>query len=290
MARKRPKSMSLRWSAWLLLWLSWLTRVEAQTVAAEPTAPALPEAPAPVTPQATSTPVVPELADPPGYAELIDAAIREHELSHFQEARELLLKAHALFPNARTLRGLGKVEYELRNYGHAVTHLERALASPVRALDPRLRAEVEELLLRARAYVGEVHVAVEPSTASVIVDGVTVASGPQASFSLMVGDHLIEFHAAGHFPERRSVRIKGGEQTNIQVVLNAPNEGSERTAATGTKKQDTSKQAVTRKRWLAWTLSIAAVATTGLVLGLALRDDDPERSAGGSSGVVLRNP
>ncbi|MFT3925660.1 MAG: PEGA domain-containing protein [Myxococcales bacterium] len=271
--------------------LELVSRVQAQTGDAA--------APSNVVTGVPAAPVVnpPAFEEPPGYAELIDAAIREHELTHFQEARELLLKAHAMFPNARTLRGLGKVEYELRNYGHAVSHLENALASPVRPLDARLRAEVEELLARARAYVGEVHVAVKPSSASVIVDGVTVASGPQAVFSLVVGDHLIEFQAAGHFPERRAVRVKGGEQTNIQVVLNAPladkEPASPEKAAPSqpsSAPHDDEARTRTRRRWLAWTLSAVAVTGAALAIGFAFRDDSTGRADGGTSGVVLRNP
>ncbi len=298
-----PRALNLRWAVLFVVLLAsgticfdlLIPVARAQVV--EPSAPAAPSAPAgevPATAPAPKLSLVPSapstLGEPPDYAALVDAAIREHELSHYQEARELLLKAHALFPNARTLRGLGKVEYELRNYGQAVNHLERALASPVRPLDPRLRMEVQELLGRARAYVGEVHVAVEPSSASVIVDGVTVASGPQASFSLMVGDHLIEFHAAGHFPERRAVHIKGGEETKIQVVLNAPPAVTGESAqALGDHKSDAALVSK-RKSWLVWTLSVAAVAGTAVALGFALRADGAERADGGTSGVVLRNP
>jgi len=91
-------------------------------------------------------------------------------------------------------------------------------------------------------------------------------------------------------PERRTVRIKGGEQTNVEVVLlNAPH------AAAGSGLQEREqrphdRQTIRRKRWRTFSLSVAAVAATGLVLGFTLRDDQPERAAGGSSGVVLRSP
>jgi hypothetical protein len=239
----------------------------------EPPAPT-PSAP-PVAPTATPLEV-----EPPGYAQAIDAAVREHELGHFQEARELLRRAHGLFPNARTLRGLGKVEYELRNYGDAVQYLEQALVSPVKPLDARLRADVEQVLGRARAYVGEVHVNVDPGSASVIVDGITVASGPQASFSLLVGDHVIEFRADGRMSERRSVRVKGGEQTNIQVVLSPPldltprnvaRQASSSAPAPGAPPKD---RPVYKNPWL-WTgLAIVAAGAATAVAVLATRDQE----------------
>lgn len=235
-------------------------------------------------------------AEPAGYGEAIDAAVREHELGHFVEARELLLRAHKLYPNARTLRGLGKVEYELRNYGHAVEYLQRALASPERPLDARLRADVEEVLARARAYVGEVHVNVDPGTASVIVDGITVASGPEASLRLLVGDHVIEFRADGRLPERRAVRVNGGEEMQIQVVLSPPQDLSVRGTPERTLVLRTPEQApredrpVYKNPWL-WTGVgiVVAGAVTAIAIAATRDRDTLAEPFASSSGVVLEN-
>src|SRR4051794_4488041 len=70
--------------------------------------------------------------EPAQYGATIDQALKEHERGNFVEARELLRVAHKAFPNARTLRGLGKVEFELRNYGDSVAYLRQALESQVR--------------------------------------------------------------------------------------------------------------------------------------------------------------
>ena len=129
---------------------------------------------------------------PPGYSEAISQALRELEATNYPEAREEFQRAHALFPNARTLRGLGLVEFELRNYGESVRRLEEALASTVKPLDDKLRAETDALLARARRYLGEVHVDVEPSVATVIVDGTRVELGPENSMLLEVGEHTVE--------------------------------------------------------------------------------------------------
>ena len=162
-----------------------------------------------------------EATDQPSdeYRAAVHEAVVDHAASRFMEARAQFLRAHELYPNARTLRGLGMVEFELRNYGESVRYLEAALACPVRALDPELAEETQLLLSRARAYVGEVHVALEPATATVIIDGVTAATGPKASFLLLVGDHLLEFRAQGLPAERRTVSIRSGERTTLQVVL-----------------------------------------------------------------------
>jgi hypothetical protein len=65
-------------------------------------------------------------------------------------AREELRRAHAIFPNARTLRGLGMVEFELRSYVQSVQLLEQALAASVKPLDGKLRTDTEALLARAQ--------------------------------------------------------------------------------------------------------------------------------------------
>jgi hypothetical protein len=80
-------------------------------------------------PSATS-----ERVDPAGYAALIDEALAEHQALNFEEARTLFAKAHAIFPNARTLRGMGMMEFELRDYAAGAEQLEQALASQVRPL------------------------------------------------------------------------------------------------------------------------------------------------------------
>ncbi|MET0340172.1 MAG: hypothetical protein ABW252_04190 [Polyangiales bacterium] len=223
------------------------------------------------------------------YDRTIDRALDEHERGHFQEAREHFRRAHELMPSARTLRGLGKVEFELRNYGEAVQRLSAALASDVKPLGPDLREEVEHLLERARAYVGEVHVAVQPHTASVSVDGVTVASGPTAALALLVGDHILEFRASGRLPERRHIHVRGGEQVTVQVVLAAPELHAAAPASFAGERRPSATPAY--KKWWVWTLT--GVALAGVATGIAVaatRDDPTPRRSATTSGITLRNP
>ncbi len=227
--------------------------------------------------------------DVQAYERAIDRALDEHERGHFQEAREHFRRAHELAPSARTWRGLGKVEFELRNYGEAVQCLTAALASDVKPLSSELRDEVTRLLERARAYVGEVHVDVQPGTATVSVDGVTVASGPTAALALLVGDHILEFRASGRLPERRHIHVRGGEQVSVQVVLSAPElPGASPLARTS--EQRPSEPRLYQKWWV-WTLTGVVVA--GVATGVAVaasRADQAPRHSSTTSGVSLRNP
>ncbi|MFT3924830.1 MAG: tetratricopeptide repeat protein [Myxococcales bacterium] len=236
-------------------------------------------------------------ADAPGsvYSRAIDAALMEYERGNFEEAREHLRAAHEAYPNARTYRGLGKAEFELRNYGESVKMLEAALTSQVKPLDATLRAEVEAILARARAYVGEVHVNVEPGTATVSVDGVLMASGPDAALALVVGDHVLEFRASGHLPERRAIRVKGGESMTVRVVLPSPNDsgdGHQTIVALQPQASPLVDTATRKRRWV-WA-SVGTLLVGGIVTGAVLAARSGHRGngdvSGGTTGVVIENP
>ncbi len=105
-------------------------------------------------------------SEPAAYGQAIDEAVAAYDAGDFERARERFAEAHAVFANARTLRGLGKAEFELRNYGQSLAYLQASLASDQKPLDDRLREEVSALVQRARACVVEVHVLVEPDNAA----------------------------------------------------------------------------------------------------------------------------
>lgn len=241
--------------------------------------------------QAAPGPAAQEAASPPGYLEAVGAALTEHERGSYQEARAHFQRAHALHPNARTLRGLGKVEFELRNYGEAVRHLEQALSASVRPLDGDLRIETEKLLKRARLYVGEVHVDFVPPHATVLVDGVLAARGPKTTLSLSVGDHVLEFRAQGRLSERRSITIRGGERSVIEVVLPAVpvEQVAEQPAPLAPSSHD--DRTPLRKKWWLWTAVgvVAAGAAAGIAVA-ARPDAQRPQVSGGSSNTVLGNP
>ncbi|MET0284800.1 MAG: tetratricopeptide repeat protein [Polyangiales bacterium] len=222
----------------------------------------------------------------PEYDRAIDAAIDEHERGNYAEAREHFREAHELYPNARTLRGLGKVEFELRNYGEAVRFLSEALESRERPLAEPLRVEVEHLLERASAYVGEVHVQVQPGSATVIVDGVTVANGPQAELNLLVGDHLLEFRALGRLPERRQISVRGREQLAVHVTLSAVE--AERASPPPPQAPRSDAPPLLKRPWL-WVGTAVAAAGVTLAVIFATRDRT-EGASGGTSGLVLGSP
>jgi hypothetical protein len=153
------------------------------------------------------------------YRRLIEQALSEYRLRNFEEARALFARAHARYPNARTLRGMALVEFELRNYVESAEYFRRALASNVRPLEGALRTETETLLSRTETFIGRVALTIEPAGAALRVDGVPLDRPVSGVLALRVGDHVIEAQAAGYASERREIRLVGRDELAVRIVL-----------------------------------------------------------------------
>jgi hypothetical protein len=157
--------------------------------------------------------------EPTAYRSTVREALSEYHAKNFQEARRLFEDAHRLYPNARTLRGLGMTAYELRSYRESVSFLKSALEAQAKPLEGNLRIETEKLLSRAERFVGKLTIQVTPADANVMIDNDPVVLGPEPVV-LEIGDHTFEFHAEGYLPESRSLYVKGRENETWTVVLN----------------------------------------------------------------------
>lgn len=218
-----------------------------------------------------------QAAEPAAYRAAVDLAVAEYELNNFAEARGQFQKAHAIYPNARSLRGLGMTEFELRNYGDAILHLEHALASTVKALTGTLRELTEALLAKARGYVARLQLTLDPHAATLVVDGAEVSLGADDVLLLDVGDHVLELRAPGRLTEKRPIKVTGGEQQTLRIVLRRAGEAKTR-------------------RWYKspWLWSAVGVVAAGAVTGAALaskgRDGSAMNPEGGTTGVSLTGP
>lgn len=225
--------------------------------------------------------------EPPEYRNTVREALSEYHAKNFPEARALFAEAHAQFPNARTLRGLGMTAFELRSYHESIAYLTEALASQVKPLDGSLRTETERLLARAERFVGKLSLTVVPPDAHVLLDGSPMARVDGAPLVLEVGEHTLEFQADGYHTESRSLYVKGRETETWNVVLNAipqpapvvsvppPAEVARRAEEpTGPRFVDVSTPQNTEKRplyknpWL-WT-GVASAVVIGAVVGVLL--------------------
>jgi tetratricopeptide (TPR) repeat protein len=231
--------------------------------------------------------------DPPGYADAVKQGLTELEAGNYPEAREEFLRAHELFPNARTLRGLGMVEFELRNYAECVRRLEAALASEVKPLDANLRMETEALLERARRYLGELVLEVDPDTARVVIDGNAIEPAQRQRLLLEVGNHALEVHAPGYLSDKRSIRIQGSIKTELRVNLELPpaEEPTPLAAAAPlapTSAPQRSERTPVYKKWWLWTVVgvvAAAGATTAALLLTRDKGGDETRPVTGSNAM-----
>jgi hypothetical protein len=218
--------------------------------------------------------------EPAEYRARIDEALREFSVQNYEEARSLFLQAHALMPGARTLRALGLCEYELRNYGETIKYLEGALASKVKPLTPALRSETEQMIARARNFVGRVAIEMRPERAQLMVDGVKVDG--REPLWLAMGEHTLEVSAPSFVSEKRKLSVKGGEDKKMSVIL-APADGERRADTEPGKPQ----KRWYKSPWLWGTLGVVALgagaATTAIVL---TRDKEPHTN-GGTTGAIL---
>lgn len=157
--------------------------------------------------------------EPAGYLKLIEAGLNEYYAHHFVEARALFAQAHALNPNARTLRVLGMAEFEMRRYPQSLEYLRAALSSDVHPLDAELRTRTRELEQRALTFVGQVHIELQPTAADVVIDDLTTALPPSGLVILQAGEHTLEARAERYRTERRRLDIKGGEELTLRISL-----------------------------------------------------------------------
>lgn len=249
-------------------------------------------------------------AEPAGYREAIDEAIAEYGAGRYPEARALFLRAHTLQPSARTLRGLGMAEFELRNYAEAVRMLQQALSSQVRTLDGELRTATQALLTRAQGFVGRYALVLTPPSLALSINNAPVRLEPDGTLMLSIGDHALRAEADGYVPISHTLRVNGGENTTLNISLErapvkvaaaevaAPPAAQPAqppppavTPTSPTQPRDEESSSVFSSP-VFWTVAAVVVIGAGVGVTLLLLSEDAgvEPSHGGSTGVVLTGP
>jgi tetratricopeptide (TPR) repeat protein len=233
----------------------------------------------------------PVAANPPGYDAAIDEALAAFDRGQFSESRELFLRAHKIFPSARTLRAMGKTEYELKRFDEAAAHLSLALESTVRPLTDQQRRETETLLLKSQDFLATYTLRLEPPSAELRLDGTPVGLDANNSLRLIVGEHVLEAEAPDYEPWQRELSVRPRENTLLAVTLTPlakPQPAGVAESSQAEDAQQTRDDQPRRRRWLIWTsvgVLVAAGVITGVVLALN-RDDSPAAASGGNTGLV----
>jgi tetratricopeptide (TPR) repeat protein len=205
---------------------------------------------------------------PPGYQEAADLAVDEFAHGNYLEARARFQKAHAIWPNARSLRALGYCEYELKNYVAALELLRAALASQVRPLSAGQRQETEQLEARTRGYVARYVITTVPAEARLTLDGVDLTLDAQRATTMNMGQHTLEASAASYETVRRTLLAEGGSEKTLLLEL-PPIEAPVAAAPIEERRDEP-----LRKKWWLWT-SVGVVVVAGVTAGLVAALHDP---------------
>jgi hypothetical protein len=229
--------------------------------------------------------VVRAQAEPAGYRPAIELALTEYRDGNFEEARAEFRRAHALFPNARALRGIGMAEFELRNYGECIQALQEALSSQVRPLEGDLRVETESLLAKALHYVARVAFDIQPEAVTVLIDGAVVTLDASKSLMVRVGTHDLEVRAEGYETQRRELRVVSGQDQTLQLTLNdaapvadvpsTPDVASSQVAVSASTSNAAEASTTNKPNLLPWIIvgGSAAVSIVGIVLVAMAQSD-----------------
>lgn len=163
----------------------------------------------------------PDASESPEYKQAVAQALEEYRLGHFEEARSLFERAHGIDANARTLRGLGMVEFELRHYVRASALLGESLSSSKKPLTDEQRKSVEQLLERSRQFIANYAVTVDPPRKDVMVelDGKPIELGKEGHLSLEAGEHVLRISGPELSSRELKLDVKGGEQQTLRIEL-----------------------------------------------------------------------
>jgi len=138
------------------------------------------------------------------YRKSIKDGVAEYDARHFEEALSYFRKAHQIFPNARTFRGIGMASFELRDYVTAVRNLTAAVDDQRKPLSPDQRKETQDLIDRCRLFVAVFTLKISPPGAQVTVDANPAELETDGTLMLGLGAHSIEARAKGYRTQRRN--------------------------------------------------------------------------------------
>lgn len=158
------------------------------------------------------------------YRELIRRAVQEYELGNWAEAKLFFSDAHALNPNARTMRGLGLVAYALRNYVEADSWFQQALESQAEPLPEKLRVEVSEYQRLSEHFLAHLRVVVDPAEAEIRLDDKLLEASAMAgggAAAVNPGPHELMISREGYETVRRHLELDAAANIELSFRLHA---------------------------------------------------------------------
>ena len=151
----------------------------------------------------------------PVYEQLVERALAAFDRGEYAQARSLFERAHALRPNARTLRGLGFSAVELKDYAAARRELTAALTEPKQALTPEQREEVTSLLAWMSRELASLSIDLSPPQAQLRLNG----QPSEAELVLEPGAYELSAEAPDQAPRALRVVLDRGERRRLELHL-----------------------------------------------------------------------
>lgn len=213
--------------------------------------------------------------------ETVEALVRQgvelRQQGHDPRALPLFQKAYGMSRTPRTAGQLGLCEMALGYWMDADDHLSEALNVPDNPWVSRNLVDLAGALAAVRTNISDLTVTGEPKDAAVIINGQSVGRLPLAApVRLGKGAADVELRAPGYVSATRSLKIPGGTQETVNIVLAKTVDGAAATAAEEPSKppsppsgppMDQPQTAATNPRRIAaWTTG--GGAALGLVFGI----------------------
>lgn len=152
------------------------------------------------------------------YTDIIRKALVEYNAGRWDEARSLFERAHAINPNARTLRGMGRAAFESSDYVSTLKYLKQALEDDRKPLNDAQRIETQGIISQAENFVGRFKLRLFPTDASLVVGGYRpVFEGNE--LLLNAGEHDLIAKADGYQEQRLHINVQGGRKGELEFRL-----------------------------------------------------------------------
>jgi hypothetical protein len=128
-------------------------------------------------------------------------------------------EAYRLKPGAGSLQNVALSQKGLFRYSEAAATLEQLLSRHGAELSEGERKAVDDALTELKGLVASIKLRVTPESARVVLDGRQLAPAEwTAPLVLNVGEHTLSVDAAGYSPEKRVLRVAGG-QSDVPVSI-----------------------------------------------------------------------
>ena len=152
-----------------------------------------------------------------GYDALVAAGVSAFEGGRFDEARDLLQRAHQLKPNARTLRGMALASFGAQHYAQASVDVERALEETQNAVDDQQREELERLQAEANARTARFRLTGQQPGGVILIDGAPPLIDGGGFLLMDAGAHTVVLRLAGGEERSKQVEAEGGQWSDLDV-------------------------------------------------------------------------